>query len=202
MTSHISVLLYSVIFCIFIFQTKIHICINLRHPPPGRVVVETRSCENHGVQEYRKPVTSYHQRWRHIERDDVIHFCTPVLRDFLYFYFSNKNSYMYQPTSPTPGLAVVVETRSYENHGVQEYRKSVTSHHETVTSLPRGLAVVVETRSYENHGVQEYRKSVTSHHGNCDVTASGARCGSGDKKLRKSRSTGVQKIGDVTPRKL
>ena len=38
---------------------------------------------------------------------------------------------------------------------------------------------------------------MTSHHGNCDVTASGARCGSGDKKLRKLRSTGVQKIGDV-----
>ena len=104
--SCISVLRYSVIFGIFIFQTKTYM--HQPTPPliPGRVVVEIRSKK---ITEYRSTENWWHHtphrpRWRHIERGGVTYFFTPVLRDFWYFYFSNKNIYAstYATTHPRP----------------------------------------------------------------------------------------------------
>ena len=84
-----------------------------------------------------------------------MYFCTPVLRDLLYFF--QTKTYMYQPTSlPTPGRVVGGEESS-ENHGVHGVQKMGGAIPENVAPLP-GAVWLVERRAAKITEYMEYRK--------------------------------------------
>ena len=134
----------------------------------------------------QETVTSHRQRWRLIERGDAAYFCTPVLRDFLCFIFQTKTC-MHQPTPPPIPGRVVVEIRSSKNHEVPKYRKSVTWRGDA--QPPSGGRTPPPGADAQPPGADAQPPRGTG------------PCGGGDKKQQKSRSTGVQNVGDVAGRR-